>query len=230
MVQCPTSHLGAGEKVYPLGLARLSAMTPAHFEKACLDMNLHSDPWPVLKETIETFKPQIAALSFRNIDPLAGHQASYLSSLQTTAAMVRSLAPDARILADGPAFSMLARRLMEEIPEIDAGLVGEGEQVFSQMIATDFFPDKIGGLVYRQNGEVLQNPQSAPVSIDALVGPDLCAFPPAFYGGQNAYVAAMGIEAKRGCDLACSYCLYPFLGGRHLRLRPPSALSRRYSD
>ncbi|MDZ7582174.1 MAG: cobalamin-dependent protein [Deltaproteobacteria bacterium] len=140
LIQCPTSHLGAGEKVYPIGLARLSALVPAHYEKECLDMNLHPDPWPVLKEVLETFKPQVAALSFRNIDPLAGHQASYLSSLQTTAAMVRCVVPDARIIAGGPAFSMFAPQLMRAVPEIDAGLVGEGEQVFPLAVAPDFFP------------------------------------------------------------------------------------------
>jgi radical SAM superfamily enzyme YgiQ (UPF0313 family) len=31
----------------------------------------------------------------------------------------------------------------------------------------------------------------------------------------------MGIEGKRGCDLWCSYCLYPFLGGTAMRLRSP---------
>lgn len=210
--------------MYPIGLARLSALVPEHYEKAYLDMNLHPDPWPVLKGTLETFKPQVAALSFRNIDPLAGHQASYLSSLQTTAVMVRSVVPDVRILAGGPAFSMFAQRLMREVPQIDAGLVGEGEHVFPLVIAPDFFPAKIGGMVYRQNGEIKQNPQSAPLPMDALLEPDSHAFPPAAYGGQNAYVAAMGIEGKRGCDLACGYCLYPFLGGRHFRLRSPERI------
>lgn len=219
LIQCPTSHLGHGEKVYPLGLSRLSALVPAHYEKAFLDMNLHPDPWPILKEALSDFKPQVVALSFRNIDPLAGHQASYLSSLQTTATMVRCIVPDARILAGGPAFSMFAHRLMREIPEIDAGLVGEGEHVFPMVIAADFSPAKIGGLIYRQNGEIRQNPQAAPVPMDALVEPDTHAFPIASYSGQNAYVAAMGIEGKRGCDLACAYCLCPFLGGRHFRLR-----------
>lgn len=102
LIQCPTSHLGAGEKVYPIGLARLSALVPEHYAKMCLDMNLHPDPWPILKEALVTFKPQVAALSFRNIDPLAGNQASYLSSLQTTAAMVHHLVPDALSLAARP--------------------------------------------------------------------------------------------------------------------------------
>jgi len=35
LVQVPTSHLGAGEKVYPLGLSRLSSTVPDTVEKKC---------------------------------------------------------------------------------------------------------------------------------------------------------------------------------------------------
>lgn len=114
---------------------------------------------------------------------------------------------------------MFAQRLMKEVPQIDAGLIGEGEGGFPLAIAPDFAPAHIGGLVYRRDGQIRQNPQAAPVPLDALRMPDTRGFPPAAYGGRNTYVAAMSIEGKRGCDLACSYCLYPFLGGRHFRLR-----------
>jgi anaerobic magnesium-protoporphyrin IX monomethyl ester cyclase len=225
LVQCPTSHLGAGEKVYPLGLARLSALVPPACEKVCLDLNLSPDPWSVLTEQVKAFKPEVVAVSFRNIDPLAGHQASYLSALKTTVGLIRRLAACARIIAGGPAFSMFAHRLMMEIPEIDAGLVGEGEAVFTRMIARDFSPGGIDGLIYRQNGALRQNPAAGAVNVNALPPPDMKTFPPSAYGEENAYVAAMGIEGKRGCDLACGYCLYPFLGGRRFRLRAPARIA-----
>lgn len=224
LIQCPTSHLGAGEKVYPLGLARLSARVPAEYEKHGLDMNLHPDPWPVLKSTVEAFSPQVVALSFRNIDPLAGHQTSYLSSLATTAAMIRRLLPTARMIAGGTAFSMYARRLMEEVPEIDAGIVGEGENSFPAAIAEKFSPAAIGGLIYRKANAIYENQAAGPVDLNRLPMPDTDTFLPDAYNGNNAYVAAMGIEGKRGCDLTCGYCLYPVLGGRRFRLRDPERI------
>ncbi|MBL0700497.1 MAG: hypothetical protein JJV92_06425, partial [Desulfosarcina sp.] len=83
LVQVPSSHMGAGEKVYPLGLSRLSSLIPKEHAKWALDMNISPDPWPELKEILLNVQPDIVSLSFRNIDPLAGHQASYLSSLKT---------------------------------------------------------------------------------------------------------------------------------------------------
>lgn len=224
LIQCPTSHLAAGEIVYPIGLARLSSLVPAGNDKQCLDMNLYPDPWPVLKRTVEDVRPQVVALSFRNIDPLAGHQTSYLPSLMATASIVRKLVPGARIIAGGPAFSMYARRLMESVPQIDAGIVGEGEGNFPLAMAADFNPAAIGGLIYRDGDLVRENPPAPPVDLDTLPMPDTVGFPPAAYGRENAYVAAMGIEGKRGCNLSCGYCLYPFLGGRRVRLRSPEKI------
>lgn len=221
MVQLPTSHLGAGEKVYPLGLARLSSLVPEEIEKQGLDMNLCLDCWVDLHQTLKDYEPDIVVMSFRNLDPLAGHQASYLSSLKTAAAVARQLSPACRILAGGPAFSLFAQRLMEEVTEIDYGIAGEGEQVFSYLLAGDVDAATIPGLLWRK-GEIIQkNKPSHRMVLDDLPPLDTKTFPPSDYAGINSYVAGMGIEGKRGCDLWCGYCLYPFLGGNKMRLRHP---------
>ncbi len=220
-VQVPTSHLGAGERVYPLGLSRLAGLVPSGFEKSALDMNLYPDPWPELKNRLDQIKPEFVALSFRNIDPLAGHQASYLSSLKTAAQLTRLIVPEALIMAGGPAFTMFATRLMQEIPEIDYGLSGEGESVFPEILSR--FPDveSVPGLIRRKEAEIICNTAGPHMSMDHIPEIDTECFLPEDYTGGNVYVAAMGIEGKRGCDLKCGYCLYPFLGGGRMRLRSP---------
>jgi putative variant cofactor biosynthesis B12-binding/radical SAM domain protein 1 len=224
LIQLPTSHHGAGEKVYPLGLSRLSSLVPAKDTKSALDMNLFPDPWPELKELVEGRRPDIVVFSLRNIDPLAGHLVSYLSSLKTAAALVRELLPDARIMVGGPAFSLFAARLMEAVPEIDYGLVGEGEQVFPGIIGSDINAAAVPGLLWRKNGLIHQNPKAPGISLDEIPPMDLVTFDPADYTKKNAYVAAVGIEGKRGCDLSCGYCVYPCLGGGKMRLRSPKKI------
>ncbi|MFV0436289.1 MAG: radical SAM protein [Desulfopila sp.] len=224
MVQLPTSHFGAQEKVYPLGLARLAAAAGRDLDRRCLDMNIASDPWQEFGTLLADFAPDIVALSFRNLDPLAGQQASYLSSLKTAASLVRTLRPQARILAGGPAFSLFGEALMAACPEIDIGLVGEGERVFPLLLAEQLAPAGIPGIVWRESSALRRNPPGAPVDLNRLPPLELTAFPPEAYGGSNSYVAAIGIEGKRGCDLCCGYCLYPQLGGRHIRLREPKRI------
>lgn len=227
LVQVPTSHLGAGERVYPLGLSRLSKMVPDRFEKRVLDMNLSRDPWQALKDKLFEVKPHWVALSFRNLDPLAGQQTSYLSSLKTAAGLVRALVPDAGIMAGGPAFSLFGRRLMEEIPEIDCGVRGEAEAVFPLLLKDSFNPGTVPGLIWRnssgnqERGRIQENPIHIPLAMDTLPSMDTDAFCPRSYTAGNKYVAAMGIEGKRGCDLQCAYCVYPQLGGHKMRLRSP---------
>ena len=221
LVQLPTSHHGAGEKVYPLGLSRLSSLVPAAYTKSALDMNLFPDPWPALKNLIDDRQPDIVALSLRNIDPLAGHLVSYLSSLKTAAALVRKILPDSRILAGGPAFSLFGVRLMEAVSEIDYGLVGEGERVFPAIIERHIDAGAVPGLLWRKEGRIQENPRGPGILLDAIPPMDRAAFDPKDYTKGNAYVASIGIEGKRGCDLSCGYCVYPCIGGAGMRLRSP---------
>ncbi len=224
LVQLPTSHHGAGEKVYPLGLSRLSSLVPAKYGKSALDMNLFPDPWPELKKVIENRRPDIVAFSLRNIDPLAGHLISYLSSLKTAAAMVRKIIPDSRILVGGPAFSLFGTRLMEAVSEIDYGLVGEGERAFPRIIGSDIDATAVPGLLWRKESVIHENPPGPGIPLDEIPPMDLVTFDPADYTKRNAYVAAVGIEGKRGCDLSCAYCVYPCLSGGRMRLRSPKKI------
>ena len=244
LVQLPTSHHGAGEKVYPLGLSRLSSLVPAEYTKKALDMNLFPDPWLELKKGIEYLRPDIVAFSLRNIDPLAGHMVSYLSSLKTAAALVRKLAdafvadalvsatrasatralPYTRILVGGPAFSLFGTRLMEAVPDIDYGLVGEGERAFPAIIGSCIDAGAVPGLLWRKDGVIHENIPGPRISLDEIPPMDIVTFNPADYTKGNAYIAAVGIEGKRGCDLSCGYCVYPSLSGGRMRLRHPEKI------
>lgn len=224
LVQLPTSHLGAQERVYPLGLSRLSTTVPQAMDKLVLDMNVVADPWPELKQLLEEFAPDVVAFSFRNLDPLAGHQASYLSSLKSAALLADTFVPNARIVAGGPAFSLFAERLMVEVPQLDFGLKGEAELVFHRLLEVEP-PDKnLPGLVWRDGDRVAVNQPGVKIDLDDIPGPDFQSFSPLDYTEGNSYVAALGIEGKRGCDLHCGYCLYPFLGGNSMRLRNPQKI------
>ncbi len=224
LIQLPTSHLGAQEKVYPLGLSRLSSTIPKDLDKRAIDMNVATDAWTDLRQLLDDFQPDVAALSFRNLDPLAGHQASYLSSLKTAAILIRKLVPKARILVGGPAFSLFAERLMQAVPQLDIGLKGEGELVFPHLL--EMQPDiaTLPGIIWRDGAQLVTNATGPKVNLDHLPELDIQSFSPRDYAGHNSYVAAMGIEGKRGCDLHCGYCLYPLLGGTSMRLRHPKRI------
>ena len=124
----------AANVVYPLGLARLSAAIDHRHEIAGLDLNLNPFPWPELARTLQEFKPQRVAISFRNLDPLAGNLLSFVPHLKTLAAIVRDHSPESTVILGGSGFSLFPRRLMEEVPEVDLGFCGEADGAFASLI------------------------------------------------------------------------------------------------
>ena len=118
-------------------------------------------------------------------------------------------------------FPLFAERIMLEAPELDAGIVGEGETALPRLLSIHPVCDAVPGLVYRTEQGIVQHAGALVPDLDTLPGLDLASFPPEAYVDGNAYVASMGIESKRGCDLRCAYCLYPCLGGGKHRFRSP---------
>ena len=222
LIQAVSTH-DCGERVYPLGLARLAAAIGDRHELAGLDLNLNPFPWPELARTLQAFKPQRVAISFRNLDPLAGNLLSFVPHLKTLAAIVREHAPESTVIVGGSGFSLFPRRLMKEVPEVDLGFCGEADQAFAALMEHPEAPWDIAGVLWRGEDGIIapSGPAIGCHHLDGLPFPDWRLFDPVRYRDLNQYVAFMGVETKRGCPNDCRYCLYPVLQGRRLRLRSP---------
>ncbi len=225
LVQAVSTH-DCGEKVFPLGLAGLAASIGREHEVKGLDLNLVPYPWPDLVRTLDAFRPAVVGISFRNLDPLAGNLVSFVPHLKTLGTLVRQHAPEAAVVLGGSAFTLFARRLMEEVPEVDIALSGEAEAVFALLLENLHTPGAFPGTLWRNGGEVRANDPEILCcpDLDSMPLPDWAAFDPAGYKDRNRYVAFMGVETKRGCPNKCSYCLYPVLQGSRLRLRTPERI------
>ena len=223
LVQAISSPEG-GEAVFPLGLARLAAVMRARHEVQGLDLNLDPFPWSGLVRLLEDFRPQVVGISFRNLDPLAGNLLSFVPHLKTLTSLVKKHAPAATMVLGGSAFTLFARRLMAEAPEVDFGLAGEAEEVFPLLLNNLAAPWMVPGALWRTGEDsVASNPGVVHCQhLDSLPFPDWEIFDPRLYQKQNRYVVSMGVETKRGCPNSCRYCLYPVLQGHCLRLRSPA--------
>ena len=225
LVQAVSTH-DCGEKVFPLGLARLAAAIGREHEVRGLDLNLDPFPWPGLVRTLEEFGPDVVGISFRNLDPLAGNLISFVPHLKTLGILVRQHIPKAVTVLGGSAFTLFAGRLMNEVPEVDIAVPGEAEVVFPMLLENLGAPGKVSGALWRTNGVLAaSNPEIVYCrDLDLLPLPDWRLFDPANYRDRNRYVAFMGVETKRGCPNNCRYCLYPVLQGHRLRLRTPARI------
>jgi putative variant cofactor biosynthesis B12-binding/radical SAM domain protein 1 len=211
------------ELVFPLGLARIAASLRGRHEVRGLDLNTDPFPWPGLIDMLHDFKPQAIAISFRNLDPLAGNLVSFVPQLKTLAAIIHQHSAESTVILGGAAFTLFSKRLMEDIPEVHMGFCGEADTGLAALFEDINSPWKVPGILWRNGPQIMGDGVIArcECALDELPVPDWQLFSPDTYRNLNHYVSFMGVETKRGCPNRCRYCLYPKLQGSSLRLRSP---------
>ena len=128
--------------------------------------------------------------------------------------MLRQLRPEAAIVIGGPEVAFDAERIFAELPQADYIVQGEGELVFSELLA---YLQRGGAvpkhIAYREGGEVKLNGGTTVIE-------DLSALPFP-YPDLDKVLAEHKIvyyECTRGCPFNCAYCLSGI--SRNVRKRP----------
>ena len=224
------SYLGRKEKegsLYPIGLAYLASVLEKKHEVKIHDLNLYENPYSELESVLNSFKPNVVGISQRNIDTTQLRDLFlYINTLGPTARLIRKTLPSAKILVGGSGFSLFSDRIMQDIPEIDYGVYLEGEESLPELIDNIETPEKVKGLYIRKNGNVIFTGLRMLPNFDALPFPnrDTVSQYKVFHP------LAIGVQTKRGCPLGCTYCSYPHLNGKGLRLRTPSRVVDEIED
>jgi anaerobic magnesium-protoporphyrin IX monomethyl ester cyclase len=131
-----------------------------------------------------------------------------------TAAALKTILDDIFIVVGGPYPVAVQEKCLDDCPDIDAVVTGEGEITVVEMLArldSGKNLDGVEGVVYRQDGKVTKNsPRPLIDDLDALPFParDLLGEagkyipPPATYKRKPVAV----IMTARGCNRHCLYC------------------------
>ena len=210
------------ELVYPLGLAYLAAHLDNH-EVEIFDVNLHREaPYVALEAKVRAFGPEVVGISLRNMKVGMPHlHTDDFEPQQKAVELIKRLAPSAKVVAGGTAFSLYSETFMRRIPQIDIGLWGEGEHRFRALLDALDHPERVKGVYYRDaRGEVLYTGQAPGEDWKNLRHPrrDLVPHEPYL---KSSFVS-VGVQAKRGCSLHCIHCSDTFLLGHRVRQRDPS--------
>lgn len=119
---------------------------------------------------------------------------------------IKKILPKVIIWAGGPEVSYDAPRFLKKHPEVDGIMCAEGEKTLTELIAyyekekaQGKLLKEIDGIVYQENGEMVQTPLREIMNMDELVFPyeDLKDF-------EHKIIY---YESSRGCPFSCSYCL-----------------------
>jgi radical SAM superfamily enzyme YgiQ (UPF0313 family) len=116
---------------------------------------------------------------------------------------------------------------MRRNPEIDFGVVSNGEVAIIDLLKNLDHPESVKNLVFRKNGRIHFTGIEAVEELDSLPSPSRDGFDILKYK-ESHY--SMGIESKRGCGFRCTYCLYPHLQGCGVLLRSPKKVVDEIED
>jgi radical SAM superfamily enzyme YgiQ (UPF0313 family) len=145
-----------------------------------------------LKKRLLAFRPDLIGFSLSSL----GYKRSYQIISE-----VRRLLPAAAIVAGGHHVTVLKNRVLEECPEIDFGVVADGERTILDLCGADAPPAAIQGLLFRDNGRVVFT-GDRPV----LRNLDEIAYPRYMNFKMNDYSRQIPVHSSRGCVHLCTFC------------------------
>ncbi len=194
----------------PYGIIQLATYLEKHvgnLELEVLDCNCEKVDWKSMEQRISAFKPDVvacASLATCNTYAVA-------KTLETAKRMV----PGVLTVTGGQHFTATAQESLEQFPEIDVIVRGEGEQTFAELVraqqAESVFSN-VSGISYRQgnyithnvNRPLIENLEDLPLPGYHLVEANMPKYHFAVMGGrENPYAL---IEGARGCNHQCTFC------------------------
>ena len=127
--------------------------------------------------------------------------------------MAKAELPDIKGVVGGPHVSALRERILEENPEIDYTVIGEGEETVEALMRSgNSNPELIPGLTCRAGGSVcFSGFRQGAIELDSLPFPayeKLRGYPHAYKLPIFNYptVPNASCVSSRGCPYQCSYC------------------------
>jgi radical SAM superfamily enzyme YgiQ (UPF0313 family) len=202
--------------VFPLGLAYIvRALREEGHEMEVMDLCFSQEVSADLNDTLHRFRPDLIGISLRNLDNLTyPTSVSYLKEVEEVIGICRRLS-SSRLVIGGSGFSLAPKEVLQHL-DVDFGIVGEGEEIFPQLVRSLERDDPIS-----PSPCLLVKEKSFPnliegARISSIQSPDRDLFQTRRYleeGGMG------NIQTKRGCPFSCIYCTYPLLEGKRIRLR-----------
>lgn len=123
---------------------------------------------------------------------------------------LKKIKKDIIIILGGPEVSFDSANIMDKHDFIDYIVKGEGElptkKLFSFLEGKAIPISGINGIVYRQNGRIIENKE-----MELINNLDSIPFP--YEGEENLNKKILYYESSRGCPYNCSYCLSSTIKG-----------------
>lgn len=203
-----------GHYVMPMGTLYVSAFLKS--SGCCnvhtVNLNHHSgEEEVILRDIIEGNKIDIVGFG--------GLSGEYLD-LARMAEFCRRIKPKLKIMLGGGIVTADAETAMKAIPEVDFGIIGEGEHTIVELVETlshggDI--DSVDGIIYRKDNMLVATCRRHEIeNLDSLPLPDYEGFDYGKYLENNPDMSDEGkrysqvsVIGGRSCKYNCTFCFHP---------------------
>lgn len=200
-------HLSIGsrmpnEHLPPLGLLSIGGpLLDEGYEVKLLDADFSFMKYAKIVAETQKYNPDLILL---------GHSGS--TSAQPIIDEITTLIKDklhhAKVVVGGVYPTYHWKQILEDNPQIDYIVVGEGERVIVNLVnalSNSSELEDVKGIVYRKEGEIIKNPPETLIKDleEFRIGWELMeGYNYTYWGKRKAVV----IQFSRGCPYPCSYC------------------------
>ncbi|MDD2851540.1 MAG: radical SAM protein [Desulfuromonadaceae bacterium] len=142
----------------------------------------------------------------------------------------RAIFPETLLIIGGPHVSALPKEVLQEFPDADLGVYGEGEitlrEVLEAVRKTGKKPEGLPGTIWRNAGNraiVKAEPRPTIIDMDSLPRPARELFPLDRYHPHPPYGRRwryMNEITSRGCPFRCAYCTKSVFGNTYRAFSP----------
>ena len=205
----------------PYGMAVLAslAMNAGHLVQVC-DANAWRLEDDVLRQVLQADDWDVVA---------AGGITTTYGYVKKICEFTKEYAADALLVIGGGLLTSMPRDIMQLLPQIDIGIVGEAfvtfNEILAQVDARGVDPGEITGVIYRtKDGHLEMTEQRGLLmDLDALPYPAYELFPlkEVYFPNSQALYSEEGMMAQRrldinasyGCSLICKFCFHLGISG-----------------
>ncbi|WP_243373009.1 radical SAM protein [Geotalea sp. SG265] len=198
----------------PVGLGYLHAVLKVRGYDATI-ANFSRLSWKETEATVTRLRPKVLGISqFTH---------NRFEALKL-AALAKKLDSGTFVVFGGPHATHQSRELLERHQDVDAVVLGEGEETFCELVTTlegevrDL--SEVRGIAFRSAQGIIETAARPPIAdLDSL------PFPAAQMDracvGVDLHRQLEFLITSRGCPAACLFCSSPLFWGKSLRLRSP---------
>ena len=164
----------------------------------------------------EALRAKLASLN-PNVIGITATTATIQAAL-VSARVAKEACPSATVVLGGPHVTFMDEQILSENLEVDVVVRGEGEQTLLELVdvvskANLKGLDKVAGITFRKNGQIIRTPNRPLIqNLDELPPPAYHYFALEKYRVSGRLI--LPISTTRGCPIQCSFCVSSRMFGK----------------